>query len=391
MNQDQLKECLVVSETPFYLYDFDRLRRDIAGIRSAMEGKADLCFSVKSNPFLVKAAQELVDRVEICSSGEYQICRKCGLPAEKLVLSGVLKEERDLTRALTETEGKSIYTVESMNQYCIYAGWSTKSGKPLKLLLRLSSGNQFGMDLEEIRKILQIRPLSPGIQILGLHYFSGTQKHSPSIYAKELGMLDACLRSLEQEFGIHFSHLEYGAGVPVCYFQEQDQGIREACLQALCEQIGKMTWKGRITVEMGRAVAAGCGTYVTSVRDTKCTEGVNYCIVDGGIHQIHYDGQMRGMLHPFTDVYPMRGGTKKWAVCGSLCTANDILCNGQELGDLKKGDLIAFQNTGAYSALEGMSLFLSHDLPAVIGYTAKNGAQILRNADPTWTINSTGH
>ena len=79
MNQDQLKECLVVSETPFYLYDFDRLRRDIAGIRSAMEGKADLCFSVKSNPFLVKAAQELVDRVEICSSGEYQICRKCGI------------------------------------------------------------------------------------------------------------------------------------------------------------------------------------------------------------------------------------------------------------------------------------------------------------------------
>lgn len=387
MNRKKITECMSACRTPFYIYDFDQLRKDISGIRSALEGKADLCFSVKSNPFLAKTAAPLTDRIEICSFGEYEICRKLGIPAEKYVLSGVLKEEKDLLRALTETEGKSIYTVESVQQYCTYTKWSSENRIPIRLLLRLSGGNQFGMDLEDIRKILRIRSLCPCIEILGLHYFSGTQKHNTAVYEKELGMLDGCLLSLEKEFGMTFSELEYGAGIPVCYFREQDPEIRENYLRSLSDQIGRMTWKGRITAEMGRAIAAGCGGYITSVRDIKCTEGVNYCIVDGGIHQLHYDGQMRGMLHPFTETVPDRGKEKKWAVCGCLCTANDILCNGQDLGDLKTGDAIVFQNTGAYSALEGMSLFLSHDLPAIIGYSEEKGVEILRNAGPTWTLN----
>ena len=56
---------------------------------------------------------------------------------------------------------------------------------------------------------------------------------------------------------------------------------------------------------------------------------------------------------------------KDWCVCGSLCSTNDILIRKYEKG-LNEGDLIVFENIGAYSVTEGIYLFLSRTLPCII-------------------------
>ena len=81
---------------------------------------------------------------------------------------------------------------------------------------------------------------------------------------------------------------------------------------------------------MGRALTASCGYYLTSVKDIKQNNGRNYCIVDGGIHQIQYDGQIRGMYTPEVQIIGEQEETKEWTVCGSLCTTNDILIQNME-------------------------------------------------------------
>ena len=61
---------------------------------------------------------------------------------------------------------------------------------------------------------------------------------------------------------------------------------------------------------------------------------------DGGMHHLQYDGQIRGMYHPFIDVLSdkvkvddiYRREKMKWTICGCLCTANDVLCTGISLG-----------------------------------------------------------
>ena len=55
-----------------------------------------------------------------------------------------------------------------------------------------------------------------------------------------------------------------------------------------------------------------------------------------------------------------------WTLCGSLCTTNDVLVRSMPLAGLCPGDLLVFENTGAYSVTEGLGLFLSRDLPQVI-------------------------
>ena len=76
-----------------------------------------------------------------------------------------------------------------------------------------------------------------------------------------------------------------------------------------------------------------------------------------------------------------------WTLCGSLCTTNDVLVRSMPLAGLCPGDLLVFENTGAYSVTEGLGLFLSRDLPQVILW--QNGTPYpVRSETPTYPINT---
>ena len=78
---------------------------------------------------------------------------------------------------------------------------------------------------------------------------------------------------------------------------------------------------------------------------------------------------------------------REWTICGSLCSANDILVGKARLRDPRSGDVLIFEKTGAYAMTEGMSLFLSHDMPRVALYSEKNGWDLLRDKQPTYIMN----
>ena len=66
---------------------------------------------------------------------------------------------------------------------------------------------------------------------------------------------------------------------------------------------------------------------------------------------------------------------------------NDIIVKSIDVRKLKKGDVFAFKNVGAYSATEGISLFLSRDLPKVVLYNRDKGAIMIRDVVKTSDIN----
>ena len=160
-------------------------------------------------------------------------------------------------------------------------------------------------------------------------------------------------------------------------------------IREISEAIRAMEWSGSVMLEMGRAFAASCGHYFTTALDIKKSNGTNYCIVDGGSHQVSYDGQIRGMYRPGFRVSPEResGEVRKWTVCGSLCTVNDVLMKDAPIRGLQKGDVLIFDRAGAYSAMEGMALFLSHELPQVVLYSQKSGWRPVREEQQTFRWN----
>lgn len=75
-------------------------------------------------------------------------------------------------------------------------------------------------------------------------------------------------------------------------------------------------------------------------------------------------------------------------VCGSLCTGNDVLMADLTCKELALGDYLIFERVGAYSVYEGMSLFLSHELPTVFSYSVKNGLQQMRRRIESYPLNT---
>lgn len=399
MTDMQIREAVSLYRTPLYILDLDALKEQVSRFRDVLAGRIGLCYAMKANAFITKEMSRLTDRIEVCSEGEFRLCRQMGIPADRLYVSGVLKREDFVREMLDYGTDQAVYTAESPEHFALIEKECRRRQLHVDVFLRLTSGNQFGMDKDTLASIYEETSAQSFVHIRGIHFFSGTQKKKIAVLEKEIAMLDEFCLQLAKKTGRAVEELEYGPGFFINYFENrQDQLWDDA--KRLADVIGAMRFGGRVTIEMGRALAYPCGMYVTEACDCKVNDGKSYCITDGGIHQLHYDGQIRGMYHPFIRRIPgaleaegtqadstPNEETRRWTICGSLCTVNDVLVSDYPAGELCPGDLLVFERTGAYSMTEGMSLFLSHELPAVAMYEKEAGWHAARWQQETYRLN----
>lgn len=377
----------VKGQTPAYVFDLDSLRTHIDNIRNSI-APAGFCYAMKANAFLVGPLKASVDRFEVCSPGEYEICNRLSVDPDRIVVSGVNKTYASMQRIIGLSGGRGIYTIESARHYEILASVCEELSVRIRVILRLTSGNQFGMDRQMLFDTLGRVLSDSNMEFMGIHYYSGTQKKMSKI-SKELEMLSDFSDEIEAKYGIRPKELEYGPGLMVSYFEGDAEVDCDAVLNELRGMLLNVRGYSHVTIELGRFAAAMCGYYVTEVVDVKSNDGLNICLVDGGIHQLNYYGQLMGMKVPHISVLPDREITEDtYNVYGSLCTVSDIVTKGLRKGAMNVGDLLVFERCGAYSVTEGMSLFLSRSLPRVMFYTAEEGFHTVRDTVETYILNS---
>lgn len=394
-NQTLLNEVISTCKTPFYVFDEDVLAQRIASICEILPTGTRIAYAMKANTFVMDAASRATDLIEVCSPGELELCRALGVPDEMLVISGVYKEATLMRSLISSGARFHRYTAESPAQFELLESAAREAGVQVPVLIRLTSGNQFGMDVEELKRLVQVGASSDSVRLCGIQYFSGTQKRSAGKLRREIAMLDKLIAQLQADYGVAIDELEYGPGTPIDYCEEDDavlDATDRELFAALSEALSSMKFEGARILEIGRGIAARCGTYVTRVVDTKCNKGHNYAIVDGGKHQLVYYGQTLALRPPVVRFVPERTGeqTASWAICGSLCTSGDTLVAQTELADLQVGDLVVFPHAGAYSMTEGMSPFLSRDLPSIYLYGADAGLRLVRDRFETCILNTPG-
>ena len=403
-------------QTPYYVFDTDEFAKRAAMIRAALDCKGGrripLCFSIKANPFLLHRLPEGLDHVEVCSPGELEICIALGVKPESIIYSGVMKEKCDIERAVSY--GAGILTCESMRHATLIsevmfegmpegANEAEFTEKKAQVILRLTSGNQFGMSLEDIEYIISHPDEFKGITVIGIHYYSGTQKSLRKIN-KDLEKIRSALTGLKEKYGFEPQLVEYGPGLCVEYFEEDWQEREKQALDEAAEVLREFAEEYPLGIEMGRFLAASCGKYYTQVKDLKSTGDANYAILDGGIHHLNYFGQRMAMQVPPIKVYGCEvseNGEKTgveltqlpdtdYTLCGSLCTVADVLVREVKLKKLELGDVLEFGHCGAYSVTEAPALFLSRQLPAIYAYSKEYGYECLREHIPAAEINLAG-
>lgn len=389
MTQTQIAQLAAQYDAPTYVFDVGTLRRRMDYLRAHLPARAALCYAIKANTFITREMDSMVDRFEVCSPGEYRVCQALDIPAEKLVISGVYKTPAFIRELVAQRPEIGIFTAESTQQFQLLLASARAAGHPIRVLLRLTSGNQFGMDEQELRRIVRDRASWPELELVGIQFFSGTQKNSLKKFKRELTYLDSLLEELRQSYGYEAQELEYGPGFPVHYFQTEvfDE---DAFLAGVSQLLEELQFPCALTLELGRSIAACCGTYLTRVVDCKRNKGENYAILDGGMNHLVYFGQMMAMKLPHYQLYPPRSGGQAecWNLCGALCTANDILVKQLPVENLQVGDLFAFENTGAYCMTEGISLFLSRALPKAVLLLEDGTLRPVRSSIPTAPLNT---
>lgn len=366
---------MIKSDSAFYVFDIDVLLRRIAYLKENLPKNTNLCYAVKANTFIIKELIGNVLRFEVCSPGEAEICTKLGVNDEETVISGVYKTPC-VIEEMVKNHSERVFTAESLIQFELLKELSEKYGKTLKILLRLTNDSQFGMNKSDIKNIIAGRNEYKYLDIHGIQFFSGTQKTSLKRLKREVEKLDSLITELRDEYGFESKELEYGPGFPVAYFEDEDIG-EEELLKGFSSLISGMENQLPVTLELGRSIAASCGNYFTHVVDIKNNKGQNYILIDGGMHHLVYFGQHMAMKQPIFSVFNKEDLPKEdeWNVCGSLCSMNDIVVKQARLPQVVLGDMLCFKNTGAYCMTEGISLFLSREIPAV--YLKKNGEYLL--------------
>lgn len=445
LNEKELNDPLYqaeeeLAETPAYFFDQDRFAARVEKVKEALGTDIPLTYSIKANPFLLNCLPEGIAHVEVCSPGELTICQRMGIAPEKIIYSGVMKERTDIRRAFMY--GCGIVTAESMLHVRMENDLAEGMGIQ-KVLLRLTSGNQFGMSEEDIEYLISHKENFPNLEFYGIHYYSGTQKKKIKQIEKDMFHLTEFLSLLEEKYGYDPKLVEYGPGLAAEYFEAPYEKKDLELLKDAAAILAGFAVSFPLGIEMGRFLAAPCGTYVTQVKDLKYSNETNYVICDGGIHHLKYygqtmamqvpsiftiaglgerDGSVRGMqravgkaeqqekekgsgIFPWKKLAGKSGSVAKerlsgsdeateekvlsvmeaiseendYCICGSLCTVADILVREVHLPALHVGDYLGFERCGAYSVTEGSVLFLSRKMPRIYLFSQKEGARLLRD------------
>ena len=194
--------------TPTYVYDIDELHNRIDYLKSKFNKEYNMVYAVKANTFIAKEVDSKVERFEICSPGEFDICNNLGLNHNKMVISGVNKDDYFIERLISNYDDILRYTIESYTQYQLLLSLSKKYNKKIHTLIRLTSGNQFGVSIEDLKQIISENN-NDLLVIDGIEFFSGTQKHSLKRIEREIDELIELINDIETNMNFTIKEVEF--------------------------------------------------------------------------------------------------------------------------------------------------------------------------------------
>ena len=359
-----LKELEKKYDMPLYIYNGKTACENAIEIQRHLGESVRLCYAVKANCYLAESLRDVAGNFEVCTGGELEYCLHSHIPAEKLSYSGVWKTAGEVRRALEA--GVKRFVLDSLKQT---ETLQELAGERVEALLRLSSGNQFGMDVSEIVQIAEERERYSNIEIVGIHYYAGTQRQFVHQIEKDLQELKRGLEVLEKK-GIRFSEIQIGGGMGIPMYRSDSIQKYEETADYLFGIIRRLSKHYRVTYECGRVIASNAGRYLTKVFQKKKRRNLEILLVQGGSHHLKYHGNIAGQRQPYIDCVTKEERQEKqdYMVCGSLCSSGDILAMRYSNRCVEVGDYMIFYHAGAYSLQEAASLFLSMAMPGILVY-----------------------
>ncbi len=351
--------------TPVYVYASATLERHYRVLDEALCGLEHLiCFAVKANGnrSVLASLARLGAGADVVSLGELRRARLAGIPAERIVFSGVGKTPEELTAALEENIYQ--FNVESAAELAMLDRIARKMERRAPVAFRVnpdvkpathhkiatgSRETKFGIPYDEARDLYRQAAAMPGIRVQGIDVHIGSQITELAPFAAAFARITDLVRQLRED-GIAITTVDLGGGLGVPYARAGDAPPEPASYGALVRRlVGDLGC--RVIVEPGRLIAANAGVLVARVVLIKETRDRRFVVLDAGMNDL-----MRPALYEAThEILPVRqpaaeGATITADVVGPVCETSDVFLRAARLPPLAAGDLVAIRSAGAYGA-----------------------------------------
>ncbi|WP_430257764.1 diaminopimelate decarboxylase [Neorhizobium sp. IRS_2294] len=353
--------------TPFYVYSTATLERHYKVFAQAFSDvDAMVCYAMKanSNQAVLKTLAKLGAGVDVVSGGELRRALAAGIPASRIMFSGVGKTVAEMDLALEA--GIYCFNVESEPELEVLNLRALKVGKRAHVSFRInpdvdagthakiSTGkkeNKFGIAYDRARDVYAHAATLPGIEVTGIDMHIGSQITELQPFEDAYRLLRALVDLLRGD-GHTISHVDVGGGLGIPY---KDDNTPPPLPDAYAETIKKQlrTLDCKIVTEPGRLIVGNAGILVTEVIYVKDGGEKTFVIVDGAMNDLIrptlYEAyhSIRPVVVPPADAPRIKGD-----VVGPVCETGDYLALDREMAEPKPGDLIAVGSAGAYGAVQ---------------------------------------
>jgi diaminopimelate decarboxylase len=377
-----LRDIATKVGTPSYVYSGATLRQHFTVFDGAFQDMPHLtCYSVKANANLAILGlfSSLGGGADIVSGGELYKARKAGIPANRIVYSGVGKTTAEIDFALREDI--LMFNIESAQELEAINARAAAGGCRARIALRvnpdvdpkthpyISTGlkkNKFGIDIEQALQAYQRARELANIEILGIDCHIGSQLTETAPFVEALNRLKVLIDRLRQ-VGIVIQYLDLGGGLGISYHEEEPPHPREYA-QAVAQELKGLSCK--LILEPGRVIVGNAGVLLTQVLYTKKTESKEFVIVDAGMNDL-VRPSLYGSYHGIDPVKKTERETRVVDVVGPICESSDFIARERALPAMQAGELLAVMSAGAY----GFSMSSNYNMRGRAAEVLVNGGK----------------
>ncbi len=373
--------------TPCYVYSHATITHHFRVFDGAFDSVDHLtCFAVKanSNIGILHILGSLGAGVDIVSGGELYRALKAGIPAERIVYSGVGKTEEEIDFALRE--GILMFNIESSEELATINERAGALGVKAPIAIRvnpdvdpqthpyISTGmkkNKFGIDVDGALREYKNAARLENVEIVGVDCHIGSQLTELLPFVDALKRLKVLIDRLESE-GISIKYLDLGGGLGITYEDEKPPHPNEYARALLSELEGAHY---KLIFEPGRVIVGNAGVLLTKVLYTKQTPSKNFLIVDAAMNDL-IRPSLYGSYHHILPVREdFKRSKKAFDIVGPICESGDFLARDRVLQESFRGELLTVMSAGAY----GFTMASNYN-------SRPRPAEVLVKSDSYWII-----
>lgn len=365
--------------TPFYCYSTATLERHYRVFAEAFADVPSLvCYAMKanSNQSVLRTLARLGAGADVVSGGELKRARAAGIPASKILFSGVGKTEAELRQALAEDI--LCINVESEPELELLSKLASETGRTARISIRINpdvdakthakistgkSENKFGIPLSRAREVYARAAKLPGIKVTGVDTHIGSQITDLGPLEDAFKLMVDFVATLRAD-GHTISHVDFGGGLGIPYEHDLPNPPEPSVYAAMVKRVTKGI-DATLMFEPGRLIVGNAGILVARVIYVKHGDAKNFVVIDAAMNDL-----IRPTLYEaHHDVLPVREDAARNFVAdvvGPVCETGDYLALDRKMAEPKPGDLVAIMTAGAYGAVQSGSYNTRALVPEVL-------------------------